>query len=64
MTKNSSTFPRGRLPAAIAQSPHVERVAAIVDDLWDFAAGKLGIPVEKIVVEIEVNEAVTRLRRR
>jgi hypothetical protein len=57
MTKITSAAPQG-LPAAIAQCPHAERVGAIVNGLREFAADKLHVPVQKIMIEIKIADAM------
>jgi hypothetical protein len=57
MEKNTSALPNGGLPTAIAQSPHAELVAALVEHLREFAADKLGVPVQKITIDFEIDEA-------
>jgi hypothetical protein len=56
MAKASSPSPRMVLPAAIAQGPHAESIAAMLDDLRELAARELGIPVDDIIVEIKLRE--------
>jgi hypothetical protein len=56
MAKASSPSPRVLLPAAIAQGPHAESIAAMLDHLREIAAGELGIPLDKIVVETKLRE--------
>jgi hypothetical protein len=56
MVKASSPSRLVLLPAAIAQCAHAEMIAAMLNHLREIAAGELGIPLEKIVVEIKLGE--------
>jgi hypothetical protein len=56
MAKASSPSPKVLLPAVIAQGPHAESIAAMLDDLRELAAAELGIPLDKIIVEIKLTE--------
>jgi hypothetical protein len=58
MAKASLPSPQMLLPAVIAQGPHAESIAAMLDDLRELAAAELGIPLDKIIVQIEVRESL------
>jgi hypothetical protein len=60
MAKASSPSPRMLLPAPIAQGPHAESIAAMLDDLRELAAGEFSVPLDKIVVEIQLPQPEAR----